>query len=120
MSFEWKKVDLSGLDPLADRLEAEVLHRLAVLAHETVVDAQTRCPVKTGTLRASINWGVAGDVPAGTLGVQIVAAAPYAGFVDLGTRYQPGHPYFTPALDQAREKLADVGTAALRAAAGEA
>jgi HK97 gp10 family phage protein len=59
------------------------------------LDAQHRCPIRTGTLRDSINYEVNDKE------LTISANTNYAIFVELGTRKQQAQPFLKPA---ARDK----------------
>ena len=68
-------------------------------AEAIVADAQAAAPVRTGALRDSImvvsdpRGRGAGHVSAGVY-------APYAPFVEFGTRYMSAEPFFYPALEK--------------------
>jgi len=72
----------------------ELLFRLARAVRD---DAKRIVPVRTGRLRASI-----GISDPGRDRVVVDATAPYAGYVELGTRYMKAQPYLRPALYRAR------------------
>jgi HK97 gp10 family phage protein len=61
--------------------------------NEIVIYAQQIVPVRTGRLRDSITYTVAD----GTL--TIMATAPYAKYVEFGTRRMQAEPYIRPAID---------------------
>jgi HK97 gp10 family phage protein len=63
------------------------------LATQVMADAKRIVPVRTGRLRASIGTG---HIDGNSAVVQ--ASAPYAGYVELGTRYMRAQPYLRPAL----------------------
>lgn len=56
--------------------------------------AQELCPVRTGQMRATIGFLVAGTVPKLTL----YCDHPAAFFQEFGTRFIPAHPFMRPAL----------------------
>lgn len=67
-------------------------------AFEFEARAKLECPVISNTLRASIrttfeNGGMTGVISTGV---------EYAIYVEYGTRFMSGKPYFTPAADQVR------------------
>ncbi|MCW2898567.1 MAG: hypothetical protein JWO67_832 [Streptosporangiaceae bacterium] len=64
------------------------------LAADVADEAQRLAPVRSGTLRDSIH------VEDGPDGVQVVASAPYAAYVELGTRHMPAEPFMVPALHE--------------------
>lgn len=80
-----------------DRLKRDLLERVA---DSVSSDAARFAPVRTGHLRASIEPGpVEGD------SVKVWARAPYAGYVEMGTRHMAAQPYLRPALYRKREAL---------------
>lgn len=84
-------IESAGFDAF---LEGET-HKLELqLAEDVAAEARTRAPVRTGELRDSIT------VQEGDGGVQVVAAAPYAAYVELGTRHMPAEPYLMPSLHE--------------------
>lgn len=60
-------------------------------------DWKANAHVITGEYRDSIH-----DEDQGDNVTLVVADAPYAPFEEYGTRYRPGHPAFTPAVERAR------------------
>lgn len=62
-------------------------------------NARSKAPVRTGRLRDSIGYYVVGGNPP-TLYVQ--ATAPYARFVNNGTRWMRAQPFLSDALREAR------------------
>lgn len=85
-------VDASARDGLSDGLAeaAESLRR----------EARSAAPVRSGKLRDSI--AVAGDA---LPGFAVTARAPYARFVEFGTRKVPARPFLMPALLRLRRAL---------------
>ena len=80
-----------------ERIKHQLLGRLA---DSVASDAARFAPVRTGRLRASIEPGdVEGD------SVKVWARAPYAGYVEQGTRHMAPQPYLRPALYRRREAL---------------
>lgn len=67
------------------------------LARAVRDDAKRIVPVRTGRLRNSI-----GISDPGPRSVVVDATAPYAGYVELGTRYMRAQPYLRPALYRRR------------------
>jgi HK97 gp10 family phage protein len=76
-----------------DAPEAELLEHLG---GEIEADAKVACPVDTGRLRDSIGHEVDGDT------VRVTASAPYAAYVEEGTRHMAAEPYLRPALYRER------------------
>lgn len=56
-------------------------------------EAQSRAPVRTGTLRGSI------ESRTEDMRVEVVATTDYAAFVEFGTRNQEPQPFLTPAFE---------------------
>lgn len=82
------RINVSGLDKVREAAQriAETSEwfqedLLNACEDHIVPMAQALAPVRTGALKASIEAMSSGD-----LGVSIVATAPYAAFVELGTR----------------------------------
>jgi HK97 gp10 family phage protein len=107
-------VNVKPLQRLGELLAVEVEKALETLSAETVKDAQSRAPVRTGFLRDSISGTVTGPA------LVISVTAPYAGFVELGTRRMPARPFATPAVDQAKSKLPELLQEAFRQALAKA
>jgi HK97 gp10 family phage protein len=60
---------------------------------EIVIYAQQICPYRTGRLRNSITYTVADGQ------LTVMATAPYAKYVEFGTRRARAQPYIRPAID---------------------
>lgn len=71
---------------------AEICLRAAARAAEK---ARRRVPVRTGRLRGSIRSGASGDC-----GAEVSASAPYAAFVEYGTRRKAARPYLMPSAKE--------------------
>ena len=102
---------LSGLMPESllaaarDALEPELL--------AVAQDARTLCPVQSGRLRESIGVRMQEEGAAG----EVVASAPYAAIVELGSAARPARPFLYPAFMARRTELTGrVAEAALRRA----
>ena len=78
------------------------IERIVIAA---TADAQRYAPVATGVLRSSISY-----VRKGPGSYSIIATAPYAVYVELGTSRMAAQPYLRPALYQVR-KIAKVAAA---------
>lgn len=84
-------------------IHRENLHRVDAtplldrLARAVATDARRAAPVRTGRLRSSIRVAKVDRDRA-----VIEAGAPYAGYVELGTRYMRAQPYLRPALYRLR------------------
>lgn len=60
------------------------------------LDAQQKCPIRTGELRDSIDYKVDKKV-SGTPELEVSANKNYAIYVELGTRKQQAQPFLKPA-----------------------
>lgn len=103
---------LYRLGELIDRKVDEAAQKLA---EETVERAQELAPVLSGYLRDHITKEQAGEQH-----WEIVSEAPYSGVAEWGSQGRAPHPFLTPAMEEAREKLPGVIAEALNAAAKEA
>lgn len=83
----------AGVDALIEGLAHELQLRLA---HDVAEEARDRAPRRTGRLAASIGVADEGDT------VVVQATAPYAAYVELGTRKMRAEPYLMPALTHER------------------
>ena len=72
---------------------------LQEMAQVTKDEAQHLVPVDTGFLRSSIFYRTNAE-----LEMVIGASAPYAGFVEYGTRYMRAQPFMRPALQNTRQQ----------------
>lgn len=84
---------LPGWDAFLTAAQGVVLEHLAQAVE---ADAKTACPVRTGTLRASIEHEVVGDT------ARVGSNVTYAGYVEEGTRKMAAQPYLRPALYRVR------------------
>jgi HK97 gp10 family phage protein len=75
------------------KIEDQINAGLDEAGNEIVIYAQQIVPVRSGRLRNSIGYTVAD----GTL--TIYATAPYAAYVEFGTRRMKSEPYIRPAID---------------------
>lgn len=71
------------------------------VAEMVAEDARRIVPVDTGRLKASIQVEDAGHEKA-----RVHATAPYAGYVELGTRHMAAQPYLRPSLYKWRGRVA--------------
>jgi HK97 gp10 family phage protein len=95
--------DMSEVRALADDLGdagPRVVERSRLVVektgYDTVADAQTLCPVRTGHLKSTID----ADYDADGLGFEAGATASYAHFVEFGTSRMSPQPYLMPAFDR--------------------
>lgn len=79
----------------------DVTGPLLSVARMVVEDAKRVVPVRTGRLRDSIRVGSFTSRES----VRVDATAPYAGYVELGTRYMDAQPYLRPSLYKWRGRL---------------
>jgi hypothetical protein len=84
--FTWNG---AGVLAYVDRKIIENLHRGG---QAVVARAQQLAPVKTGALRAGIDYQVIGKT------LTIISRVPYGLFQEQGTRTVPAHPHIRPAL----------------------
>ena len=75
------------------------------VTRDMVVDARSRCPVRTGRLRRSIS----GEATVrGSVFLRLRATTHYASYVEYGTRYQRAQPYLTPPWKRAVPRFRQV------------
>lgn len=102
---------IDGLAELIDRFEAfqqnitaqvmpAVLSRTLELAEVTARDF---VPVRTGFLRDSIHQEIISDFEG-----QLIADAPYAGFVENGTSKMVAQPFMQPAAEEAQRSIVNI------------
>jgi len=84
---------IKNMDKYNDEIQDKIKQVLADGGMKIQTEAQSRAPVRTGTLRASIEYKPEG------MQVQVVATADYAAFVEFGTRNQEAQPFLTPAFE---------------------
>lgn len=80
----------AGMEPKAARF-------IAKAAQDIQAQAQTRAPVDTGILRASIQ-----AVQVSPLHWQVRVGADYGVYVEYGTRHMAAQPYLNPAVEAVR------------------
>lgn len=102
------RLELRGMDGLSERLVPDGLLAAArdAMASELFAvaqDARALCPVQTGTLRDSIAVRVQESGAAG----EVVACAPYAVCVELGTAGRAAHPFLYPAFAARRTDMTE-------------
>jgi len=95
VTFSWK----------GKQVAAEIRGALAprvIRAAEYVAElARTKAPVRTGQLRASIHVEP-GPAP---LAARVVADAPHAVYVEVGTRLTPAHAFLRPAVAEGQTEV---------------
>ena len=87
-------------DALLDLVERRVDQGLDEAADALLDEIQARAPVQSGALRDSIHVEAEGDDER-----TVVADAPYALTVELGTEDTPARPYLRTGFDAARDKM---------------
>src|SRR5262245_16417073 len=83
-----------------------------VLFKQGELRARSESPVRTGFLRSSIKS------EATSTGAVLMAEAPYAAFVDQGTRYMKARPFFTNAVRYIQDNMGRVIQQAINEQAG--
>lgn len=84
---------IENIDKYNDEIQNKIKQVLADGGMKIQTEAQNRAPVRTGTLRASIEYKPNG------LQVEVVAGVDYASFVEFGTRFMEPQPFLTPAFE---------------------
>lgn len=92
------KLDTAGLDALLASWDAGAQHLLDSVAHDILTDAQGRAPVRTGYLRSTGHIEPGDDRNSR----YIVFDAPYAIFVEFGTRHMHPQAFLLPAVEHHR------------------
>ncbi|HYG66098.1 MAG TPA: HK97-gp10 family putative phage morphogenesis protein [Anaeromyxobacteraceae bacterium] len=91
----------SLLGRLSGRIAAAVAEETLAGAEAVAREAKALAPVDTGRLRASIE-----ALREGRTSAVVVARAPYAAFVEYGTRRMAAQPFMRPAAQRARAEVA--------------
>jgi HK97 gp10 family phage protein len=81
------------LEAALAKIQDQINAGLDEAGNEIVIYAQQIVPVRTGRLRNSITYTVADGQ------LIIMATAPYAKYVEFGTRRMRAEPYIRPAID---------------------
>jgi HK97 gp10 family phage protein len=87
------------LEAALARIQDQINAGLDEAGNEIVIYAQQIVPVRTGRLRSSITYTVADGQ------LIIMATAPYALYVEFGTRKMRAEPYIRPAIDAYMDAL---------------
>lgn len=97
---------ITVLEKVPKELERDVEATLEANAQEIEAEAKRFAPVDTGRLRQSIK-----AIKVGKLTFKIMAnstgLAPYAIYVEYGTRFQRSQPFLFPAFFRGRRKFTD-------------
>jgi HK97 gp10 family phage protein len=96
-----------GGNPAREAGAATVARAAAMM----VAEAKRLAPVRTGRLRDSITARQLGP-----LSWEVSAEAPYAIFVEYGSRGRPARPFFRPAYEKVAAQFRDMAIADLNAA----
>lgn len=105
---------LRALQQLNEAIQLKVQDELERWAMEVREYARSLAPVRTGYLRSSIYARVQGWI------AEIGAEAPYAIYVEFGTRYMQAQPYLYPALEEFLPRLEEIFLKAIDEAKMEA
>jgi len=103
-----------ALQSLDNTLQQSIQQQLERWAMEVLEFARSLAPIRTGRLRDSIYAKTSGWV------IQIGAEAPYAIFVEFGTRYMQAQPFLYPAVEEYMPRLEEMLLEALGQAVREA
>jgi HK97 gp10 family phage protein len=118
-------INTKGIDKILKNVKAEKIAAMEHFGEAVKTKARELVPVDTGFLRDSIDAGVNGQftfndaagrfinkssgrfVSNSALNgiLYITAGAPYASFVEFGTRYMRAQPYMMPAIKEAFKQL---------------
>jgi HK97 gp10 family phage protein len=96
---------------VSDALRSELRRVVGEAAADVEGRAKLAAPVDTGNLKNSISHEQTDDLTA-----VVSVGAEYGIHVEMGTVHQPGQPFLTPALEDAREVFAGAVADALRRA----
>ncbi|MBE5801694.1 MAG: hypothetical protein E7319_05330 [Clostridiales bacterium] len=94
---------MHGLDDLSRRIAAAAQAATRQALEEVLTQAQALCPVDSGELRQSLHLRMS-DAQTGAAG-EVVADAPHASYVEMGTFLRPAQPFLQPALAQVRPRV---------------
>jgi HK97 gp10 family phage protein len=91
------------LTGFTERMRAKIAEQLVNIGDEMVALSRGVAPVRTGFLRGSIFR----EVIESELSLTFGATAPYASYVEFGTRRMAAEPYLRPALDASQQRIVD-------------
>lgn len=94
----------NNVDALKASMKERVGRALKEAAARAAEKARERVPVDTGFLQGSI--GAREEEPGRRWVVE--ATAPYAAFVELGTRNMAAQPYIIPSVEEVRAEMKDI------------
>jgi len=106
--FRWK------MEHVNESLKARVQQQLQHLAEAIRETAQRLAPVRTGYLRSTI------FTQSSEWAVKVGASAPYAAYVEFGTRSMQGRRFLSQALETHSPQLVDVVSQAVSESVAEA
>ncbi len=104
----------SKIAALSKRKQSAVRGAIRVAGRQIRDLAKELAPVDTGYLRSSIRVNFDFQLTRHYYRAQIVATAPYAIYVELGTIYSPAQPFLGPALRAIVPKLPELIRQAFR------
>lgn len=115
ITFEFHGVDefILAVESFDYNMQREIHLALLNWAEKVEDLAKKLVPVRTGFLRSSIYAIIQGWIA--TVG----ASAPYASFVEFGTRYMQAQPYLYPAVQQHLPELEQIIVEAVQTAKTE-
>lgn len=104
------EVQKNNLPQLPARTRRKLADALREIGAQVESRAKELVPVDTGELRDSIRaegglWRGAGDSRPAE--VEVVATAPHATFIELGTVKAPAQPFLAPAVESVRGEFQD-------------
>lgn len=86
-----------GIPSIIKRVQSNSARASYNFARRVTASAKRRVHVITGHLKASITW-----VKTSVGRFKVVVGAHYGVYEEYGTRYRPPHPYFRPAVEEAK------------------
>jgi len=102
VEFEGRNEFVLKMERVDASMKARVQQRLEELAESIRETAQRIAPVRTGFLRSTIFTEVAEWT------VKVGASAPYAAYVEFGTRFMQGRLFLSRALEAHRSQFVDI------------
>jgi len=102
VQFEGQEEFQLKMERMDTSIRARVQQRIQELAESIKETAQRLAPIRTGYLRSTIFTETA------EWAVRIGAAAPYAAYVEFGTRFMQGRRFLSQAVETHRPQLVDI------------
>jgi len=100
--FEGEEEFSLKMEHLDASMKERVQQRLQELAESIKETAQSKAPVRTGYLRSTIFSKVS------EWNVRVGASAPYAAYVEFGTRFMHGRRFLSQAVETHRLQLVNI------------